>query len=222
MSAKGSNSVPNDRYYTPRWAVDQCLDLVLPLHLKRIRNARILEPSAGEGVFAEGLVRREAFVTAVEPDGFFFDSDLDRNRLNTHQSTTEDFVTGWYGPEFDAAVGNPPFSLAQSHVERLLTITPLVVFLLRIAFVTTAARAKWMENFRPSHIALLRHRPTFGVPDWWVKQREEEERAKGKEFKWGGDSADYAFFVWERDKLTSSTATMSWLPEVPKEVRARG
>lgn len=225
VSAKGSNSVPNDRYYTPPWVVDQCVEHVLPpvmmsSHLRTLPGSRILEPSAGDGAFVKGLLRARCCVTAVEPDGFFFDSDLDRTSgLYTHQGTIEDFVSGWRGPDFDAAVGNPPFALAQKHVELLLTITPLVVFLLRVGFITTAVRAKWMENFRPSHVAILRHRPTFGVPDWWVQQREHEERMKGRTFKWGGDSADYAFFIWDRADLGQSCSVVHWLPEVPKELR---
>lgn len=222
MSAKGSNSVPADRYYTPRWAVRQCIDIVLPKVLPRHRmeDSVILEPSAGTGRFVSALGKTGAEVVAVEPDGLNLEgADFMAHSFTGTLEAFQDLEGQVSGQCFDAAVGNPPFSLAAEHVELCLRMSPVVVFLLRLGFLTSAERAKWMETHRPKHVALLRHRPKFGVPDWWVLQREEEERMKGKTWKWGGDSADYAFFVWTREHLEASTSTLSWLPEVSAEER---
>lgn len=216
MSAKGSNSVPNDRYYTPLWVVDQCIEHVTGPDL---RGKRILEPSAGQGVFARAFAKAGADVVAVEPDGLPND-----DRFTSYAVTTEVFVEACQdnGITFDMAGGNPPFTLAQKHVELLLNITPVVFFLLRLAFQTTAERARWLDRYRPNHICVLRHRPKFGIPQWWVEQRIAEEAEKGKEWKWGGDSADYGFFVWRRESLGNNFSTTIWLPEVPKEKRRKG
>jgi hypothetical protein len=101
---------------------------------------RVLDPGAGEGVW--GLVGKSMWPTSkwfgVEPQDLIKPSSYDG-------WIDADFLTATrqWGGNFDAAIGNPPYSLAQEFVLKSLDMTSdkgIVAFVLRLSFLETLER----------------------------------------------------------------------------------
>ena len=209
MTAKGRGKrpkIPGDRYYTPEWVVEVCLQMVLPVICLR-KPRLVLEPSAGTGRFLGPLRKRypEAHIVAIDNDpavGPWPEAD---------DSLTQDFFE--FQPDerfkFDLAIGNPPFTYTKEFCEHALTMSKAVVFLARYGILNAAKRVKfWREN-RPSHIFNMPNRPNFDVPPEFIEDYEDA----------GGDFCEYCFVCWAtRD---NEATLFEWLPSVPKEQRQR-
>lgn len=133
---------------------------------------RILEPSAGTGVFSRALQaqwpRADVYSIDLEPRG----PDVFRH----------DFLTYEADP-FDLVAGNPPWSIATEFVLKSLQLVPtggLVVYLLRTTFRFGQERVRRLHRAHPCRFLLpLEQRPSY--------------TADGK-----SDSADSEVFVWQR------------------------
>lgn len=222
MTAKNINgpSVEGDRYYTPEWCVDQCLDLVVPEFVEQLPGTllsalfpelgRVLEPGAGRGAFIRGVRKRypAARITGV-------DNDPDVWQAMLAAGATETNIGDYLSPEmkrwlladgeFDLAIGNPPFTLALEFITRSLEVAKAVVFLLRQGFLSSAKRAAFFRQHKPAKVHLLANRPAFDTPAGPAT---------------GTDTADYCFVTWLRG-YTGPTELV-WLPEVPASVRRPG
>jgi len=83
-----------------------------------------------------------------------------------------------YEGSVDLVFTNPPFSLAQEFIKKALKHADTVIMLLRLNFLGSQKRNKfWIEN-EPDALFILSKRPSF----------------TGK----GTDSAEYAWFVWQK------------------------
>lgn len=206
MTAKNNKrpSIPGDRYYTPDWAVQQCMVHVLPVICLRPPKT-ILEPSAGTGAFLGPLRKRydQAELVALDIDpvvGPWIQADHSET-ANFLEWSLDDFV-------FDLTIGNPPFTHAREFCERALSMSRNVVYLVRQGFLASARRLPFWRANRPSHIFTMANRPNFDVPPEFEEAYEDAD----------GDSADYCFVCWSNVGQIEATY-FDWLPSVPLEVR---
>jgi hypothetical protein len=195
MSAKniGGPSREFDTYYTPLGlAEEMCMAFEA---VNGGAPGTVLEPSAGEGVFpyaATELGWWGSCWDCVEirdqsppffppcPDGEY---GFDPSWINNTNFLT--FNAGRY----DLCIGNPPFTLAQEFVEKALSCSTQVMFLLRLGFLASKKRGKLFAEHPPANIWVLESRPSF----------------TGK----GTDSADYCVVHWD-DRKDYTTRT-HWL-----------
>jgi len=206
MTAKGRGKrpkIPGDRYYTPEWVVDMCLEMVLPVICLR-KPKTILEPSAGTGRFVSALRNRypEAQILAIDNDtgvGPWSEAD---------HSLHADYLK-WPKPDirFDLTIGNPPFTYTGEFCEHALTMSKAVVFVARYGFLSSAKRVPFWRKLRPSHIFNMANRPNYDVPPEFQEVYEDA----------GGDFCEYCFVCWA--KQNNEVTLFEWLPSIPVEVR---
>ena len=140
-----------------------------------------LEPGCGElAPFADVAADYFDDVTAVDimekPDDFPYDDDVIDQRFGC------DFLGPWEDPDkkYDVIVGNPPFKLAEAFLRKglvLLKPNGVLVFLLRLCFLSSIKRIPLFKAHPPSRLVVLTKRPSFTQDG-------------------NTDGQDYAFFVW--------------------------
>jgi hypothetical protein len=188
-----------------------------------------LEPSAGRGAFARAMSRspRVASVTAIEP---FEDEPkgLPEN-VEWGTMTLEDLHTALDGDRpFDAAVGNPPFSLAEEHLRLLFRVVRqggYVGFLLRAGFLASSGRAPFFVIHPPKHVFVLSRRPSFvwshtcrGCKHNWselpgIQSGPCPECGATDVSTSMTDRYDYIFGIWEVG--WQGKTELSWLANIP-------
>lgn len=207
MSAKNvkSKSIPGDKYYTPRWCVEQiyaaCLDALISRGLRSVQNDfRILDPAAGRGIFLD-VLREKSLHSKVRLLG----ADIDKTYQpwkSADESRCLDFLAD-DSHGFDLIIGNPPFSLAAEFVlKSIADKRTSVAFLLRNGFLVSAKRYTMFAESPPSYVYLISNRPSF--------------TGDGRT-----DSTDYCWVVWDRTMVVDTTE-LYWLPPVSREVRNAG
>ncbi len=165
--------IEGDYYATPAWATELILDeLWLPT------NARILDPSAGEGAILDVAAAR-GFTTC----GYEIDGIRAGNCRNRHSTIQCDALGPAPWCHASAIVGNPPFSKALEFAEKAAQWAEahgtVAALLLRLAFAESKSRVEFHRSY-PSALRVLSERPRFRV----------DTR--------GTDSSAYAWFVWDR------------------------
>jgi hypothetical protein len=182
-----------DLYETPAVAVE-ALFRIEPL------PHRIWEPACGRGAIVNVL------------------------RAHGHEVVASDLVDygipitapGYYRVDFllerrapkgtQAIVTNPPYQLADQFVAHALELCPLVVFLLRLAFLEAGTgrarkhqlRAQVLDEIPPARIHVFRKRLPLMHRDGWTGRRSSSQNA-------------FAWFVWERGHSGPTTVDrISW------------
>jgi len=232
--------VPDDQYFTPKWIVDLAVRHVAPTvmrtrSLKWSHRPQVLDPGAGQGAFAWAACEQGAEVLAVEKQitmpmsrrypeivkqAWSGDAFKGKHRfLLGHDFLTMSFADRVgsqqteYPPvirkAFDLALGNPPYSLAEEFVRASLACSEQVIFLLRLAFLASEKRSTFFDEWRPTSVWVIPQRPAFGVPMSYEAEHGEVNR---------NDSADYAFFCWDRKRPRAWT-DLKWLPLVDDRER---
>lgn len=168
---RGAVRQADDYYSTPSW----CTRAILP-HLAQPRT--VLDPAAGTGALL--VTAREYFATAdlfaIEQNTARFKECHDRiGRCVLGDA----FSCDW--PEVDLILANPPYSLALEFVETACGYLKdwghgQAAFLLRLAFLESTKRNKYLRHRMPDDIYVLPKRPAF------VNNKT--------------DSCAYAWFVW--------------------------
>lgn len=141
-------------------------------------RALILDPGAGDGNW--GIAARELY-----PDAYVCGVEL-------RQTVKPDAYDDWFVEnylrnrytEFDAVIGNPPFSLAERWVAHSLAAVHdggIVLLFLRLAFLESEGRGRrfWPVVGKPANVTVFSTRPSFT----------------------GGGSTDmaaYAMFFWRK------------------------
>jgi hypothetical protein len=109
------------------------------------------------------------------------------------------------GPRFDcdAIVTNPPFSLAEEFVAVALERAPLVVMLLRLAFMESERRANILDNAGLARVHVFAKRLPMMHREGW----EGRKANSGMAFAW---------FVWDRTHRGAATIDrISWENDGP-------
>jgi predicted RNA methylase len=197
--------------YTPGPVAQQGLAWALRvLSMSYASQRRVLDPSAGAGVFGQQLrpMLHEPFMWAVEPR---FE---EKGNLKRHYDEVEAcaFADADFDDEpFDLIATNPPFSLWTDFLERALDLIHDdggVLLYGSIAWGQSSEGAKVFEQHRPSNGARIVGRVHHRGPGVNPKT--------GK--PWGADSRDSCWWLW-RKRHTPRTWTTENLPELPPEAR---
>jgi hypothetical protein len=169
-----------DLYEKPAVAVEALLRVEQIPH-------RIWEPAAGRGAIVRVLRDHGHAVIA---------SDI-HNYGNLH------FVSDFLAQErlpagCEAIVTNPPFRLAEEFVAHALELAPLVIMLLRLAFLESERRCRILEGRGLARVHVFRKRLPMMHRDQWVGRKANSGMA-------------FAFFVWDRNHKGPTTIDrISW------------
>jgi hypothetical protein len=155
----------DDVYETPPAAVEALLGVeTLPAH--------VWEPCCGSGRIVEALTRHGHRVTA---------SDLRGDRI--------DFLMELRAPDgVEAIVTNPPYKLAADFVRHGLALTPMVVMLLRLNFLESAARSDLIDGGRLARVHVF-------------ADRLERMHRLGWEGPRSASTTAFAWFIWRNDHV---------------------
>jgi hypothetical protein len=144
---------------------------VVAVHaLLRVENLpyRIWEPACGIGNIAGTLIGAGHAVFASDLNG------------RGYGQPGIDFLLPGPPVDCDAIVTNPPFSLAEEFVEVALERAPMVVMLLRLAFMESGRRSHILENRGLARIRVFRKRlPMMHRAGW-----EGRKANSGMAFAW--------------------------------------
>jgi hypothetical protein len=156
-----------DLYETPAAAVEALLRVESLPHF-------VWEPAAGRGAIVRVLRDHGHAVIATDIADYGF-------RLHSQR----DFLAE---PELpagcEAIITNPPFQFAEEFVAHALEISPLVVMLLRLAFLESEPRCHILENRGLARVHVFRKRLPMMHRDGW----EGRKANSGMAFAW---------FVWD-------------------------
>lgn len=186
---------PLDGYYTPPALAANLVDRLYADGFVE-SGASALEPSVGMGAFVHALSSRDIQrldIIDVNPHAIAWT----RIPLPDHVhcvASVGDFLTQSGFGEYDLIVGNPPYSQAEAHARKALSLRGkggCVAFLLRLAFLESQERFAFWYEFPASKIYVLSERPTFTGG--------------------GTDNAAYGFFIWHRGHRGPTTLeVISW------------
>lgn len=196
---RGAVRAEGDSYQTPLELTNFLVKkLLADGFLSDAEEPRILEPSAGDGNFIESLatLATPSVLVGNEPEL----TDERRARYERHGAEAwshrfEHLVLGKGGTPWSAVIGNPPYSSAEPHIRKAMSIAAkkggVVAFLLRLAFLESRGRAAFWRDHPCRKIYALSERPSF---------------TGGKT-----DSSAYGFFVWLNGSAAKTELeVMSW------------
>lgn len=157
----------DDLYETPPEAVRALL-------MRHLLPPRIWEPACGRGAIAEVLRQHGHEVLATDLVDYGYQ----------HGEARIDFLLERRAPPVGAIVTNPPFKLAAEFVEHALKLCPLVIMLLRLAFLESDRRSAILDGGQLKHVHVFRNRLPMMHRDGWEGPRATSTTA-------------FAWFVWD-------------------------
>lgn len=174
-----------DLYETPEVAVEALL------RVERLPQV-IWEPACGPGNIVRVLRRNGHDVLATDLYAYEGYSRGGYDFLNADRLGD---------PKVEAIVTNPPFRAAEAFVRKALELCPLVVMLLRLAFLESERRRPLLDDGRLARVHVFRKRlPMMHRAGW-----EGPKANSGMAFAW---------FVWDRyHKGPASLYRLSWESE---------
>lgn len=137
---------------------------------------RLLEPGAGDGAIVRtinrwqndrGLEPYQWTLVEIDPK---WEKSLRRSDPSSVIKCPQDFLTWKPASRFDAAVGNPPFTLACEFIDHCRRWTDTVVMLQRLGFLATDDRYAWWRSVGPFDVGVLANRPFPDSADyaWYI------------------------------------------------------
>jgi hypothetical protein len=96
-----------------------------------------------------------------------------------------DFLAQTKAPSCECIITNPPYRLAQQFVEHALTLVPLTIMLLRLAFLESERRTSILDGGRLARVHVFKNRLPMMHRDQWAGPR-------------ATSSIPFAWFAWER------------------------
>lgn len=172
----------NDCYDTPPEAVNALLGIEkLP--------PVIWEPACGTGNIVDVLRNAGHSVLAT---------DLNRRGCPDSESSI-DFLLERSAPRcVQTIVTNPPYALAEQFITHALELCPLVIMLLRLAFLESGRRTPILDGGKLARVHVFRNR----LP---------RMHRAGYEGRRTSSSIAFAWFVWDRDhKGATQLDRISW------------
>jgi hypothetical protein len=171
MSSQSRRSPHSERgldlYGTPPVAVEALLRVEPLPHC-------VWEPAAGRGAIVRVLRDRGHAVIASDVHDYGFPLHFTGNFLEA-----VDLPTG-----VEAIVTNPPYRHAEEFVAHALELSPLVIMLLRLAFLESERRCNILENRGLARVHVFRKRLPMMHRDGWEGRKANSGMA-------------FAFFVWD-------------------------
>jgi hypothetical protein len=156
----------DDCYETPACAVEALLRVESLPHL-------VWEPACGPGSIVKVLEARGYKVLATDVVDYGWGHWV-KNFLDC------------VGPSDRAIVTNPPYRLAEAFVFHALTMSPLVIMLLRLAFLESVRRTEILEKSGLVRVHVFRKRLPMMHRAGWTGPR-------------ASSAMPFAWFVWERE-----------------------
>jgi hypothetical protein len=170
-----------DCYGTPPVAVEALL------RIERIPRC-IWEPAAGRGAIVRVLRDRGHVVIASDIATYDFPLHFERNFL-----TEIGMPAG-----VEAIVTNPPFKIAEQFVAHALELSPLVILLLRLAFLESERRCGILEGRGLARVHVFRKRLPMMHRDSWQGRKANSGMA-------------FAWYVFDRSHKGPTTIDrISW------------
>lgn len=195
MSATGRSDVREDAdtYPTPHWCTHRLLDEV------EIPGGHWCDPCAGDGAILRAVAerRRDVIWTALE---LRTSCGPKLNALDARVAVGDALTApSWClrSAQLEAIVTNPPYVLAETFLEHALASAPVVAFLLRLDFLGSERRSRFLHR-TPPDVHVLPNRPSF---------------VRGKT-----DNCEYAWFVWRADR-DRRYGRVNVLATTPREIR---
>lgn len=176
-----------DFYETPAWVIDRAgeRNIVHP------GPWRIVDPCAGAGAFRTNFKKWLPDARWSEMDVYpLADGIGEWDFLSTKKA---------HFRGVDWIVMNPPFSEAFPFVTHAVHCVPNVVALLRLGFLSSARRSRWLRNHVPD-VFVLPERPSFTGDG-------------------GVDAHDYAWFRWQSNAREWDHGRVEILNSTPLDVR---
>ena len=171
----------HDLYETPAVAVEALL------RVERLPH-RIWEPAAGRGAIVRVLRNAGHAVIASDLVDYGFPLHFRRDFL------AETVMPAGCG----AVVTNPPYHIAEPFVARALELAPLVVLLMRLAFMESNRRTPILEGRGLARVHVFRKRLPMMHRDGW----EGRKSNSGMAFCW---------MIWDRSHTGPTTIDrVSW------------
>jgi hypothetical protein len=171
----------NDVYETPPEAVQALL------RVERLPQ-RVWEPACGPGSIVEALRNRGHSVRAT--DLIDYGCPDSESRI--------DFLMELNAGDAEAIVTNPPFKLAAEFVQHGLALVPVVIMLLRLAFLESERRSEILDRGRLARVHVFRERLPMMHRHGWNGPKSTSQ-------------VPYAWFVWNRDHRGPATIDrISW------------
>ena len=158
-----------DLYQTPAVAVEALL------RVERIPHS-VLEPCAGRGAVARVLRDHGHSVVCCDIVDYGFPLYTVGNFLATTAMPAG----------YDCILTNPPFNIVEPFVAHALELSPLVIMLLRLAFLESDRRCGILEDRGLARIHVFRKRLPMMHRDQWAGKKANS----GMAFGW---------FVWDRN-----------------------
>lgn len=192
MSVGRRKGDPLDFYETPPDVTEHFLTAWRP----RIRIDRILEPAVGAGAMVPPLHARfpSASIDVLDLELRF------PNRIPfVDKVATVDFLKWKMEPglRYDLVLTNPPFLHALEFAEQALRATRpggYAVLLLRMNFIESAKRFRWLRAHMPEAVYFLKSRPRFYTSE------------SGS----SSDASGYGWFIWRNDPALLKAREAKW------------
>jgi hypothetical protein len=171
-----------DAYQTPPCAVEALLRVEQLPHT-------IWEPACGRGSIVR-VLRDHGHAVIASDITDYGDLQLDFQA---------DFLGESCAPAgVEAIATNPPFKLAEEFVRRALELCPLVVMLLRLAFLESERRTRILEGGALARVHVFRRRLPMMHRDSWTGPH-------------ASSSICFAWFVWNRNHVGPAVVDrISW------------
>ncbi len=209
MSDTASEKEPYDNYPTPQPLADACVKRVEEI-FGDITNSHVLvEPSAGNGAFVRPM--RSTWPSAIIVSVELRPEEQSLRDSGSSYIFTQDWVNWVASARFDSPVlciGNPPFSLAQQHLEAAFANLPTkssICLLLRLSFFGGKDRniGFWLKNggLYLKYLSPIAPRPSF--------------------IRGTSDNSEYGLFIWEIGYQRDATILDPILWEKRRNVRPK-
>lgn len=182
-----------DYYPTPPWAVHRLLEAA------SLPGGKWFEPCAGDGAIIRAVqeVRKDVTWEANEIQPEMKEKLISIPGVGS--VSTEDYLQMNPCPakKYNVIITNPPFQLAMECILQSEKMQAnYLVFLLRLNFLASKTRAKFMSEHTPD-VFVLSSRPSF--------------ISNGKH-----DCTDYAWFIWDVSKTPNTSGKLVVIPNKDK------
>ena len=180
-----------DFYPTPQVAIRELLFEIAPQLLAPTGVPIVFDPAAGRGALLDAANVFDPFLRCV---GMEINAERVAYVRKAHQCIEGDFLAAPAPGPIDLWLSNPPYSLAQEFVTKMLdnrgpgTITAV---LLRMGFLGSQKRQAWWQAHPPAALRVLSARPSF--------------TDDGKT-----DNSEYAWYIFDPPARSLGLAPFGW------------
>lgn len=175
-TSRASTRVPADFYPTPAWCVRRLVEAV------EFPAGEWLEPAAGDGAIIRTISRVDVSWTAWElreSERCALTSLVPEDRVHIGDFLVAHAARRLEERRYAVAITNPPYRHAQRFLEGCLVHAETVAMLLRLNYLASRARYRFMRDNVPD-VYVLPSRPSF---------------VNGRT-----DATEYAWFVWSSSR----------------------